>query len=34
MKIRYASSYTFVWGMAGKNQVCENMGAVAMKDLK
>ncbi|SFJ47930.1 4-deoxy-L-threo-5-hexosulose-uronate ketol-isomerase [Paenibacillus sp. UNC496MF] len=28
------SSYTFIWGMAGENQVFEDMDAVAMKDLK
>ena len=28
------SSYTFIWGMAGENQIFEDMDAVAMKDLK
>jgi 4-deoxy-L-threo-5-hexosulose-uronate ketol-isomerase len=28
------SNYTFIWGMAGENQIFEDMDAVAMKDLK
>lgn len=28
------SSYTFIWGMAGENQIFEDMDAVAMQDLK
>lgn len=28
------NSYTFIWGMAGENQIFEDMDAVAMKDLK
>ncbi|MDI4647457.1 5-dehydro-4-deoxy-D-glucuronate isomerase [Cohnella hashimotonis] len=28
------SSYTFIWGMAGENQIFEDMDAVAMKDIK
>ncbi|WP_068619858.1 5-dehydro-4-deoxy-D-glucuronate isomerase [Paenibacillus tuaregi] len=28
------SNYTFIWGMAGENQVFEDMDGVAMKDLK
>ncbi|MFC4809922.1 5-dehydro-4-deoxy-D-glucuronate isomerase [Paenibacillus sp. GCM10023250] len=28
------SSYTFIWGMAGENQVFEDMDAVAMNELK
>jgi 4-deoxy-L-threo-5-hexosulose-uronate ketol-isomerase len=27
-------NYTFIWGMAGENQVFDDMDAVAMKDLK
>ncbi|WP_187274593.1 5-dehydro-4-deoxy-D-glucuronate isomerase [Paenibacillus sp. N3.4] len=28
------NNYTFIWGMAGENQIFEDMDAVAMKDLK
>ncbi|UJF36293.1 5-dehydro-4-deoxy-D-glucuronate isomerase [Paenibacillus hexagrammi] len=28
------SNYTFIWGMAGENQIFEDMDPVAMKDLK
>lgn len=28
------NSYTFIWGMAGENQVFEDMDGIAMKDLK
>lgn len=28
------SNYTFIWGMAGENQIFEDMDAVAMKELK
>ncbi|MDB4867141.1 MAG: 4-deoxy-L-threo-5-hexosulose-uronate ketol-isomerase [Cohnella sp.] len=28
------SNYTFIWGMAGENQIFEDMDAVAMKDLR
>lgn len=28
------NSYTFIWGMAGENQVFDDMDAVAMKDLR
>ncbi len=28
------NNYTFIWGMAGENQVFDDMDAVAMKDLK
>lgn len=28
------SNYTFVWGMAGENQIFEDMDAVAMQDIK
>lgn len=28
------NSYTFIWGMAGENQIFEDMDAVAMKDLR
>jgi 4-deoxy-L-threo-5-hexosulose-uronate ketol-isomerase len=28
------AAYTFIWGMAGENQVFDDMDAVAMKDLK
>lgn len=27
-------SYTFIWGMAGENQVFDDMDAVAMKDIR
>ncbi|MDQ0877068.1 4-deoxy-L-threo-5-hexosulose-uronate ketol-isomerase [Paenibacillus sp. V4I3] len=28
------NNYTFIWGMAGENQIFDDMDAVAMKDLK
>ena len=28
------NNYTFIWGMAGENQMFDDMDAVAMKDLK